>query len=207
MFGERYNGPMTALQLGVGGALLTGGASRRMGFDKASVQVDGVPNAVRLAAVLGEVASPVVEVGPGRSGLVAVDEQPPGQGPLSATCAAWETLRAMGHFGPVLVVACDLPFVTAEDLGLLATWPGPASVVPVAAGRPQPLCARWSPEDLSAARLLVQGGERSMKALLLRPGVVFVDEKHWPEGKARRVFADFDTPSDLADLGLGGPGT
>jgi molybdopterin-guanine dinucleotide biosynthesis protein A len=173
-----------------------------MGFDKALVEIAGVPNAVRLAAVLGVVASPLVEVGPGRAGLVAVEEHPRGNGPLVATCAAWETLLDMGHVGPVLVVACDLAFVTAADLALLAAWPGPASVVPVVEGRPQPLCARWSPEDLGALRPLVQAGERSMRALLARPGIVFVDEEHWPDSKARRVFADFDTPSDLTGLGL-----
>jgi molybdopterin-guanine dinucleotide biosynthesis protein A len=51
--------------------------------------------------------------------------------------------------------------------------------------------------------MLVQAGERSMKALLRRPGIIFVDEAHWAAGRARRVFADFDTPSDLEALGLG----
>jgi molybdenum cofactor guanylyltransferase len=190
----------------VAGALLTGGASRRMGFDKALVEVDGVPSAVRLATVLGEVASPVLEVGPGRSGLTAIAEQTPGCGPLVAACAAREALRAMGYFGPVLLLACDLAFVAAGDLVVLCRWPGPASVVPMVGGRPQPLCARWSPEELDAAAVLVQAGERSMKALLRRPGIVFVDEERWPSGKAERVFADFDTRSDLAALGLGGPG-
>ncbi len=189
--------------LEVAGVLLTGGASRRMGFDKALVEVDGVPSAVRLAAVLAEVASPVFEVGPGRSGLAVVDEGPLGQGPLAAACAALAALRAVGHLGPVLLLACDLAFVSAADLVLLAGWPGPASVVPMAGGRPQPLCARWSQEDLGAASVLVQAGERSMKALLGRPGIVFADEEHWPAGRARRIFADFDTPADLQSLGLG----
>jgi molybdopterin-guanine dinucleotide biosynthesis protein A len=174
-----------------------------MGFDKALVEVDGMPSAARLAAVLSEVASLVLEVGPGRSGLTAVAEQPPGRGPLVAACAARRALRAVGHSGPVLLLACDLAFVAAGDLVLLSRWPGPASVVPVVDGRPQPLCARWSPEDLDAASALVRAGERSMKALLHRPGIVFVDEERWPTGRARHVFADFDTPSDLAALGLG----
>jgi molybdopterin-guanine dinucleotide biosynthesis protein A len=178
-----------------------------MGFDKALVEIDGVPSAVRLAAVLREVASPVLEVGPGRSGLTAIAEQPPGCGPLVAAGAALKALRAVGHAGPVLLLGCDLAFVTAGDLVRLAGWPGAASVVPMVEGRPQPLCARWSPEDLDAASVLVQAGERSMKALLRRPGIVFVDDERWPTGPAQHVFADFDTPSDLAALGLGpGPG-
>jgi molybdopterin-guanine dinucleotide biosynthesis protein A len=101
-----------------------------------------------------------------------------------------------------LVLACDLAFVTAGDLALLAAWPGRASVVPTVDGRPQPLCARWSQDDLEAAGLLVEAGERSMKALLRRPGVVLVDQRAWPEAEVRRVFADFDTVADLTALGL-----
>jgi len=172
-----------------------------MGFDKALVEVDGLANAVRLAAVMQKVASPVLEVGPGRSGLKAIAEGPIGQGPLFATCAALPALEAAGHRGPVLLLACDLAFVTAEDLALLAGWPG-GSVVPMVDGRPQPLCARWSHEDLLAATVLVHAGERSMKALLRRPGIVLVDRDQWPAGRADHVFADFDTPTDLAGLGL-----
>jgi molybdopterin-guanine dinucleotide biosynthesis protein A len=186
----------------VAGVLLTGGASRRMGFDKALVEVDGLASAVRLAAVMQEVASPLLEVGPGRSGLKAIAEEPVGQGPLFAACAALPALEAAGHRGPVLLLACDLAFVTAEDLALLAGWPGGSSVVPIVDGRPQPLCARWSHEDLLAATGLVQAGERSMKALLRRPGIVLVDRDQWAAGRADHVFADFDTPSDLEELGL-----
>jgi molybdopterin-guanine dinucleotide biosynthesis protein A len=189
----------------VAGVLLTGGASRRMGFDKALVEVDGRASAVRLAAVMQEVANPVLEVGPGRSGLPAIAEGPVGQGPLFATCAALPVLVAAGHRGPVLLLACDLAFVTAEDLRSLAGWPGTSSVVPVVGGRPQPLCARWSYEDLVAAVELVHAGERSMKALLRRPGIVLVDRDQWPAGRADHVFADFDTPSDLEHLGLRPP--
>jgi hypothetical protein len=42
-----------------------------------------------------------------------------------------------------------------------------------------------------------------MKALLRRPGIILVDRDTWPAGKADDVFADFDTPSDLTELGLG----
>jgi molybdenum cofactor guanylyltransferase len=191
---------------GVAGALLTGGASRRMGFDKTLVEVGGVPNAQRLAAVLRQVASPLVEVGPGRSGLSTVSEQPPGQGPLVAACAAQEALRAAGHFGAVLLLASDLPFMSAEVLAVIVNWPGGASVVPRVDGHAQPLCARWSAADLSAATLLAAEGERSMRALVRRPGVVFVDEEAWPGSVARHAFADVDTLDDLAGLGLIAPG-
>ena len=69
------------------GVLLTGGASRRMGTDKARLVVNGETLAARSARVLTAVCDPVVEVGPGVSGLPAVLEEPPGAGPLVALLA------------------------------------------------------------------------------------------------------------------------
>jgi molybdopterin-guanine dinucleotide biosynthesis protein A len=186
----------------VGGILLTGGASRRMGFDKARLEVSGALNVVRLAGLLEAASRPAIEVGPGVSGLEAVREDPVGAGPLVAVCAGAAALRAHGYAGPAIVVACDLPLLGRGVLPWLAGWPGAGSVVPVVEGYPQPLCARWSASDLTAVAALVSGGERSMKALLGRPGVLLVDEKGWPHGVSARDFADVDTPEDAARLGL-----
>lgn len=188
----------------VAGILLTGGASQRMGFDKATLMVEGVPNASRLAKLLVRLASPVVEVGPGRSGLPFVLERPRGAGPLVAVSAAGAWLAGNGHNGPALVVACDLPFLDAGVLDALALWPGQGSAVPVVRGRAQPLCARWSAGHLAAARLLVEAGERSMKALVRQPGVELIGEERWPQAFSGRAFADVDTPADLSCFGLGG---
>ncbi len=128
----------------VAGILLTGGTSRRMGFDKASIPIGGVPCAARVAKVLRAVVAHAVEVGPGTSGLPAVREEPPGGGPLVAVCAGARALEESGSTRPALVVACDLPLVTESVLRTLADWPGSRSVVPMIGGRPQPLCARWS---------------------------------------------------------------
>ncbi len=182
--------------------LLTGGASRRMGFDKALLPVGGAPNALRLGRLLASQVSLALEVGPGRSGLPWVTETLPGGGPLVAMGAGAAALRARGHEGPALVLACDLPLVDEAVVGFLARWPVAGSVVPVVGGHPQPLCARWSAEDLQAAHLLAQAGERSMKALLRRPGISWADEACWPPGVTAASFADADTPADVARLGL-----
>jgi molybdenum cofactor guanylyltransferase len=189
---------------GVAGILLTGGASRRMGFDKARLSIDGVPNAARLAAVLKAVVAPTVEVGPGVSGLPAIQEVPAGAGPLVAMCAGARHLRSTGHDGPVLVLACDLPFMSSDVISELCAWVGDGSVVPVVAGRAQPLCARWSQNDLRAAEDLVVAGERSMRSLLGRRGITFPDESEWRAKQILRAFADADSPADLKALGLSG---
>ena len=186
----------------VAGILLTGGSSRRMGLDKASMPIDGVACAVRIARVLRRVVADAVEVGPGVSGLPSVREKAPGNGPLVALCAGVEALEVAGSSVAALLLACDLPFVTDSVLATLASWPGRHSVVPVVHGQPQTLCARWSTDELAEAPRLVASGHRSMGSLLARPGVELVDERAWPEPLDPRVLADIDTPADLERLGL-----
>jgi molybdopterin-guanine dinucleotide biosynthesis protein A len=115
------------------GLLLTGGASSRMGVPKATLVVGGESIADRAAARLLQVCDPVVEVGPGYSSLRRVDEDQPGRGPLAALVAGAD---AVGTGGPLLLLACDLPFVTEALLGRLVGWEGTDTVVPVdSAGR------------------------------------------------------------------------
>ncbi len=186
----------------VAALLLTGGASSRLGRPKAALEVAGTTLARRLAAVLSEVCPLVFEVGPGYSDLESVVEDPPGGGPLRALAAGWAALRVRGHEGPALAVACDLPNLGVELVRLVATWPAPGSVVPVVAGRPQPLLARWSPTALSATAAMAAAGERSLRGLLGLPEVTRIDEADWGPVAAAGEFSDVDTPEDAARLGL-----
>jgi molybdenum cofactor guanylyltransferase len=188
--------------MAVAGILLCGGRSSRMGFDKASARIGGVALAVRTARLLGVVADPLVEVGPGSSGLAVAREDPPGSGPLAALDAGGRFLRERGCEAPALVVACDLPLLDVAVLEMLAAWPGQGSVVPIVDGYLQPLCARWSAADLRRAGAFVEAGARSMRALLEGSDVERLDEARWPAGVRGQAFADADTPADLQRLGL-----
>jgi molybdenum cofactor guanylyltransferase len=185
----------------VAGLLLTGGASRRMGTDKALLMVDGRRLADRAASMLAAVCEPVLEVGPGVSGLPAVREDPPGGGPLAALEAGSAELSRLGHEGPVLLLAVDMPFVGTGLLRLLAGRPGPPTAVPLAGGQPQPLCARYGPEALAAVPGLLAAGERSLRALLAAIEVGWIDEAEWQPVGGPDAFRDLDTPDDLAGLG------
>jgi molybdopterin-guanine dinucleotide biosynthesis protein A len=144
----------------------------------------------------------VVEVGPGVTAAPSVWEDIPGSGPLAAVNAGARYLRGIGHDGPVLVVACDLPLVNETAFRTLADWPGSSSVVPVVQGSPNPLCARWSAADLVTAEGLVQAGARSMHALMARSDIVLAGEETWPSGLGDANFADVDTADELDRLGL-----
>jgi molybdopterin-guanine dinucleotide biosynthesis protein A len=179
------------------GVLLTGGTSRRMGTDKATLVIDGETLAARAARVLSAVCEPVIEVGPGVSDLAHVREDPPGAGPLAALMAGAGALDA----NVVLLLACDLPFVGAPVLRLLAEWPGTRSAIPVVGDRFQYACARYGPAALDEARVVLRRGGSSLKA------IAEVDCDHVPETAWRAVgapnsFADIDTPDDMHRLGL-----
>lgn len=183
----------------VAGLVLTGGASRRMGRDKASLVLgDGRTCARTVADRLVQVADPVLEVGRGASGLPTVADDLPAAGPLAALASGWAALARAGHAGPVLVLACDLPAVTVPLLRLLARAPGDGTVVPVVDGRAQPLCARFGAAALDRCRGLVDGGHRSMRALLDATSVTWLGQEAWSEVADAGCFDDVDTPDDLA---------
>src|SRR5690242_14292006 len=100
------------------GLLLTGGSSSRMGVDKATIEIDGVSFGSRAAAALRAVADPVLAVGPAfDTGLEAVDD--PSIGPLVAFVAGADALAERGAAGPIVMSACDVPFVDADVLTFL----------------------------------------------------------------------------------------
>lgn len=100
------------------GFVLAGGASRRMGRDKARVVVDGRPMALRVADALGAVC-----------GRVALVRREPDVWPIEVVSgvegpgrhALWGVAVALEAAATELVVIapCDLPWLTGEALALL----------------------------------------------------------------------------------------
>jgi molybdopterin-guanine dinucleotide biosynthesis protein A len=188
----------------VGGILLTGGASRRLGVDKATLVVDGVTLAVRAASSLIGRGVVAVEVGPGHTALPAVREDPPGTGPLAAfVTGARAVAEALGAAPDAfLLLACDLvdPGVVLD--ALLAA-PRADLVVPVdAEGAPQYVCARYDAALVDVAAGLLAAGERSLRALA---ATVPADHRHDLAGFAPDALADVDTPADARRWGIESP--
>ena len=183
-------------------AVLAGGASRRMGRDKATLAVGGVALAAGVLAAAAEVADPVVLVAPEGHparrlhSLVVTD---PGAGPLAALAAALEALKA-GH---VLVLGGDHPGLVVGLLAhLVALAPRGEAVACRRGARLEPLVAvyRRAPA-LAAARARLDGpaGGRSLLGLLADLDTVVVEEPGWRAlDPAGRSFVDLDDPADLA---------
>lgn len=206
------------------GAVLTGGASRRMGTDKALVEVAGRPLvAVAAAALRAAGADPVLAIGGDPATLRTADHElrpvpdgHPGEGPLGGLLTAFAAAAAVAGDGPavdrelvVVVVACDMPALDGATVGALldalAADPDADLAAAMADGRPQPLTAAWRPRRagpiLAAA---FAAGERAPRRLLDRLHVVGVS------GLDPEALADVDRPEDLrryADRAPTGPGT
>jgi molybdopterin-guanine dinucleotide biosynthesis protein A len=186
----------------VGALLLTGGASRRMGTPKAALPAGADGSfAERTAAILQALADPVLEVGPGWSGLRAVADD--GLGPLAAVAAGWRAL--VPRPGAALVVACDLPRLDDRPLRALleasgATSPQGIAIVPMVGGRLQPLCACYPATALDLAAELAGRGARALQDLLEA-----IDFRALPADAWADALTDVDTPADLARLGLPHP--
>jgi molybdenum cofactor guanylyltransferase len=185
----------------VAAAVLAGGASRRMGRDKATLAVGGVELASVALAAAARVADPVVLVAPEghparRLATRLVTD--PGLGPLAALAAALDALDT-DH---VLVLAGDHPGLRVELLAhLVGLAPGAEAVACRRGPRLEPLVAVYQRAPalaLARARLAEAAGDHSLAGLLAGLGTLVVEEPRWraldPDG---RSFVDLDDPADL----------
>jgi molybdopterin-guanine dinucleotide biosynthesis protein A len=131
--------------------VLAGGRARRLGgADKPAVPVGGVPMIdIVLAAVDG--ARATIVVGPRRPlsrHVLWTTESPRGGGPVAAIAAGLSRVSC----DVVVVLAADLPFVTASTVDSLVEGIGPFDgAVGLFEGRSQPLCAAYRVSSLRAA--------------------------------------------------------
>ena len=143
--------------LGVSAAILAGGRARRFGgADKASLPVGRARIIDRQLAVLSAVADDMRIVANDRGryaglGVRVIPDAVAGAGPLGGLYTA--LLDARHEW--MLVLACDLPFVTAALLERLVTERGTGqeidAVVPRSARGLEPLCAIYATRCAAAA--------------------------------------------------------
>lgn len=177
------------------GLVLAGGQSSRFGNDKALLQLEGVPMALRVYRVLAEVIRDVriglshaEERNPVPEAAVVVDT-PRGIGPAGSLRAA---LRVSGSRW-VVAAACDMPGLTPEAVRTLLSKCSEDTDAVVAVdptGRVHPLASAWSPRVLPALDVIPDGRGRSLTAILQTVRVT-----HVPLGP--EVLVNVNRPEDL----------
>jgi len=186
----------------VEGAILIGGASSRMGRDKARLEWKGTPLAQRVADVLGSCVSRVrLVMRPGSEpplDLPCIVDQRPEHAAMVGVHAALVACESAA----VLVAACDLPEIDPRVvLALLALVPaqaGPDVVAPLGPGGYEPLLAVYRPRVLPEMERRIEAGELSLQSLLRA-----VDTLAIPEAELRaidpelRSLRNVNRPDDL----------
>lgn len=189
----------------VSAAILAGGRATRFGgADKASLVVGGRRIVDRQLAALAAVASDVriIANDPARYAALGVPVVPDAiadAGPLGGV----HTALLEARHDAVLVLACDLPFVTTAMLERLVRESQADeaidAVVPRGRRGLEPLCAVYRKRGAPVARRLLDAGERRMTAFLaaMRVRELERDGSLGAEDE-ETLFENVNTPHDYA---------
>jgi molybdopterin-guanine dinucleotide biosynthesis protein A len=186
------------------GFILAGGRSSRMGRDKAMLEIDGVTmidRAIDLVRRTG--VEPVVVGSFGESarkpdGRVIPDDWP-GAGPLGGIATALGDTQASWN----LVIACDMPYLTANWMEFLM---GRASaslgdaVVPMNEGGAEPMCAIYHHRGETAIREALENGVRKVTDGLAKLRVEYVEREEWKGFDSDGLlFKNMNEPADYEE--------
>ncbi len=172
----------------IGGIVLCGGQSRRMGQPKAWLPFGDELMLPRVVRLLAEVVTPIVIVAAADQDVPSVPSEieivrdaKPGRGPLQGLTAGLEALR--GRADAAYVSSCDVPFLQSAFIRRIIELLGDYAIcVPEVGGYRHPLAAVYRIETaVVAARLLAEDR--------LRPAFLF-------EEAATRIVG----PEELADV-------
>ena len=187
----------------VSAAVMAGGLSRRMGRDKAWLDLgDGRPLIRRVVDVVSLVADDVLIVANDDRyralGPRVVPDRYPGSGALGGIATG---LSAAAH-DHVIVVACDMPSLRPEALRLLIEGSeGYDVVVPLVRGEPHPLHALYTKACLPAIETAVAEGRLRVADALAELRVRTIEEAEMRVVDPDLVsVTNLNTPEDLAAL-------
>lgn len=181
------------------GLVLAGGRSRRMGKDKASLQIHGEPQLQRAARLLQACCQRTfisIRSGQERGEVVAdypwIEDQHRDIGPLGGILAAQNAHQDCAW----LVLACDLPFVDELVLNDLIAGRNPDRLATAYRSSenqlPEPLCAIYEPASRATLEENLARGIRCPRKILINSDVALLD---LPDPQA---LTNLNTPADLA---------
>ncbi|MCZ7574815.1 MAG: NTP transferase domain-containing protein [Ardenticatenaceae bacterium] len=187
----------------VSAAVMAGGRSRRMGYDKSLLEIEGQPLIERVLERLVQVSDDLLVVTnePDKYAWLAdrvrfvPDATGPGKGPLAGIAGALAAARAPA----VLVVATDMPFLQVPLLRHLANLAASADVVVplIEPGRPETLHAVYGRACLAPIERQLATGRYKITAFFpeVRVHEVGVDELRRFDPKLRS-FVNANTPEE-----------
>jgi molybdopterin-guanine dinucleotide biosynthesis protein A len=189
--------------LRVGGVILCGGRSNRMGRPKAWLPFEGETMLGRIVRLVGEVVSPLVvvaapeqDVPPLPAGTLVLRDPVEGRGPLQGLATGLAGLR--GRADAAYVSSCDVPFLQAAFVRRMVDLLGEhMACVPEVDGRLHPLAAVYRLEVVAAAeQLLAEGRLRAVSLFEHIPARIVGPEELADLGPGLPSLRNLNTPAD-----------
>ncbi len=182
-------------------AILAGGQSRRMGTDKARLEVDGTPLLERVARAALAADFSVLVVGRARpddwplEGVAFTPDIGPGRGPLGGLETALRLTQS-----PILALACDLPILTGTALRWLANCAddhgGPHGLAVRNGEQWEPLFSVYAPVCLPLIEERLAKGRLSLHALFESGDFGTIDAPDWVAAQ----LVNANTPEEWARI-------
>jgi len=181
------------------GVVLTGGASRRFGSNKALAELGGQSLIQRVAARARPQVAALAFSGSNPGGVIGpvIPDILPGEGPLTGILSAlsWAHER---NFQAIATFSCDAPFFPADMVNRLVEGMQPELACRFAssAGIRHPAFAVWRVSALSRVEKSYRTGERSLKKAQDHIGA---EATNFPLGAAPQgdVFFNINQAEDL----------
>ena len=191
---------MSGQDVSVAVAILAGGQSRRMGRNKALLPLGDRPLIAHIVSVAQSLAEEVLVVTRTPDSYAFLDvplvtDRYPDVGPLAGVHAA----LAAASRPWVIVLACDMPFVTPDVLRFLLAHRADVDVVmPRVGGREEPLHAVYRREVcLPAVEAAIRRGMRRVISFLPTVRVRYIDDDVLRSvDPALRSFWNANTPEE-----------
>ena len=182
-------------------AILAGGKSRRMGRDKAFVELDGTPMIQWvITAVKKCSANPLIIAnepdGYGGFGLPVYPDIIPGMGPLSGLHTAFSVTGA----DRVMIVSCDSPLASPDVIKLILDYPGVGAeaVIPFVDGREQGLLAVYARSGIERFAGPIASASIMFNEFRLGLDRIFIEEEELRKADpSLRTFLNVNTPQDI----------
>lgn len=184
----------------VGGFILAGGRSSRMGRAKGLLTFGGEPLVVHVARLLEFTGEASVVIGPpevyANLGIRVVPDDGESLGPLGGISTALRIATCEWN----LIVGCDLPFLTREWLEFLVARAIGSSadvIMPLSERGFEPLCAMYRKSARRAIAGALERGVRKITDGLATLTLASIAPAEWKAfDPCGRLFKNVNTPED-----------
>ncbi len=184
------------------GVILAGGESRRMGADKAFLDLDGMPLIGRVLSVFLSQFDQTIIVTK-RPELFkdfrvrVVKDALDVKGPLTGIYTGLLNARSEQCF----VAACDMPFLNPRLIAYMAEVTGNFdAVVPLVEGLPEPLHAIYHRRNLPLMETAIRGGDLKISQLIDQLRVRYLSEHEITYyDPQKRSFMNLNTPEQYKE--------